>query len=151
MDIIQTEQKNGKTEEEAEKSFVSSAKSELKELFMAGGISEDKAVSALTDYCGIEEQDAMADVQYWAFKKNYPDVYADDSWFDKYYKEIADTGIDIDVYMNYRGEVKNITGDGKKERRMAVIDSLPITSAQKDAMYFAEGWAASTLSDAPWR
>ena len=150
MDIIQTEQKNGKTEEEAEKSFVSSAKSELKELFMAGGISEDKAVSALTDYCGIEEQDAMADVQYWAFKNEYPDVYADDSWFDKYYKEIADTGIAIDVYMNYRNEVKNITGDGKKERRMAVIDSLPITSAQKDAMYFAEGWAASTLNEAPW-
>ena len=150
MDIIKTEQKNGKTEEEAEKSFVSSAKSELKELFVAGGISEDKAVSALTDYCGIEEQDAMADVQYWAFKNEYPDVYADDSWFDKYYKEIADTGIAIDVYMNYRSEVKDITGDGKKERRMAVIDSLPITSAQKDAMYFAEGWAASTLSDAPW-
>ena len=150
MDIIKTEQKNGKTEEEAEKSFASSAKSELKELFVAGGISEDKAVSALTDYCGIEEQDAMADVQYWAFKTEYPDVYADDSWFDKYYKEIADTGIAIDVYMNYRSEVKDITGDGKKERRMAVIDSLPITSAQKDAMYFAEGWAASTISDAPW-
>ena len=52
--------------------------------------------------------------------------------------------------MNYRNQVKGITGDGKKEKRMAVIHSLPITNAQKDAMYFAEGWAASTLHEAPW-
>ena len=149
-DIIRTAQKNGKTAEEAEKAFISDAKGALKDLFVAGEISEAKAVSALTDYCGIEEQDAMADVQYWAFKKNYPDVYADDAWFDKYNKDIADYGIDIVVYMNYRNQVKNITGDGKKEKRMDVIHSLPITSAQKDAMYFAEGWAASTLYEAPW-
>ena len=149
-DIIRTAQKNGKTAEEAEKDFNGDAKSALKELFVAGEISEDRAVSALTDYCGIEEQDAVSDVQYWAFKKDYPDVYADDAWVDKYYEEIADSGIDIDIYMNYRNQVKGITGDGKKEKRMAVIHSLPITNAQKDAMYFAEGWAASTLHEAPW-
>jgi hypothetical protein len=46
--------------------------------------------------------------------------------------------------------VKDITGEGKKEKRMAVIDSMPITSAQKDALYYAEGWATSTLNEAPW-
>ena len=150
-DVIKTAQKNGKTQEEAEKSFRSSAKSELKELFLAGEISEEKAISALMTYCAAEEADAMADVQYWAFKQAYPDVHADDSWFDAYYEDVADSGMDIGVYMEYRNSVKEITGDGKKEKRMAVIDSMPITAEQKDALYFAEGWAASKLYEAPWR
>ena len=149
-DIIQTAQKNGKSAEEAEKSFNSSAKAALKEMFLNGDISEQKAISALTAYCGAEETDAQADVQYWAFKQDYPDVYADDSWFDAYYENVADSGISIDVYMEYRNMVVGITGDGKKERRMDAIDSLPITSAQKDALYYAEGWAASKLYEAPW-
>ena len=149
-DIIRTAEKNGKTAEEAEKSFNSSAKSELKELFLDGKISEEKTISALVSYCGVDEASAVADVQYWAFKQDYPDVYADDSWFDKYYEEVADSGLGIDQYMAYRNQVKDITGEGKKERRMAVIDSLPITDAQKDALYYAEGWAASKLYEAPW-
>ena len=149
-DIIKTAQKNGKTQEEAEKSFRSSAKSELKELFLAGEISEEKAISALVTHCAAEEEDAMADVQYWAFKQAYPNVYADDSWFDAYYENVASSGMSIDVYMEYRNTVKDITGDGKKERRMAVIDSLPITAEQKDALYYAEGWAASRIWEAPW-
>lgn len=38
----------------------------------------------------------------------------------------------------------------KKERRIAVIDSMPITNAQKDSLYYAEGWAKSKLYEAPW-
>ena len=150
VDIIQTAQKNGKTEEEAEKSFNSSATAACKDLFLSGDISEEQAINALESYCGRTEDEAMADVQYWAFKQAYPDVYADDAWFDKYYEEVADSGIEIDVYMDYRNLVKDIDGEGKKERRMAVIHSLPITSAQKDALYYAEGWAASKLNEAPW-
>ena len=149
-DIIQTAQKNGKTAEEAEKSFVSSATSACKELFLSGDITEGQAVEALETYCDKTEDEAMADVQYWAFKQDYPDVYADDAWFDKYYEEVADSGVSIDVYMDYRNQVKDIAGEGKKERRMAVINSLPITSAQKDALYYAEGWAESKLYEAPW-
>ena len=149
-DIIRMAQQNGKTAEDAEKSFNGSAKSALKELFVGGEISEQKVIQALVDYCGIDYEDAKADVQYWAYKQEYPDVYADDSWFDKYYEDVADSGISIDQYMKYRNQVKDITGDGKKEKRMAVINSLPITSAQKDALYLAEGWASSKLYEAPW-
>lgn len=150
VDIIQTAQKNGKTKEEAEKSFNSSAKTELKNLFLAGKISEQDVINALTSYCDAEQDDAMADVQYWSFKQDYPDVYADDSWFDTYYEKVADSGISIDVYMEYRNTVSTITGEGKKEKRMAVIHSLPISSYQKDALYYAEGWAESKLYEAPW-
>ena len=149
-DIIQTAEKNGKTQKEAQKSFVSSAKSELKDMFLAGDVSEKQAIDALTTYCGLDKDDAKADVQYWAFNQDYPNISVDDAWFDKYYDDVADSGIRIDVYMNYRNQAKNVTGEDKKERKMAIINSLPITSAQKDALYFAEGWAESKLYEAPW-
>ena len=150
VDIIQTAQKNGKTPEEAEDYFVSSATTALKGMFLSGDISEDKAIDALETYCGKSEDGAMADVRYWAFKRDYPDVYVDDQWFDTYYEKIAYSGLDIVVYMEYRNTVSTITGEGKKDRRLAVINSLPITIAQKDALYFAEGWAESNLYEAPW-
>ena len=235
-DIIQTAQKNGKTGEEALKSFNSSAKSELKEMFLSGQVSEDQAVSALVSFCGDEHEDAEERVAEWAFesehgfvygdckemflegeisaselksvimdvegktsdeagtkivsycreayeddyfsrseaasimvtyggmtraeaedklryidvKKQFPDTYVDDAWVTEYYKEVQSSGITIEVFVDYRNKVKGITGKDKKEMRMEVIDSLPISSAQKDALYLAEGWAKSTLKKAPW-
>lgn len=150
VDIIQTAQKNGKSAEDAEKSFISSAKTELKELYLAGKLSRDKAVNALTTYCGVKREDAVGDVQYWDFKRNYPEAFADEAWIDEYYEEVESSGISLKVFVDYRNKVKGITGDGKKEKRMAVIHSLPITSEQKDALYLAEGWAATKLYEAPW-
>ena len=150
VDIIQTAQKNGKSKEDAEKSFNSSAASACKDLFLAGKLTQNQVVKALTTYCGKTEDEAVADVQYWAFKQKYPNVYADDQWFDTYYEKIADSGISINVYMDYRNKVSSITGEGKKEKRMAVINSLPISSEQKDALYYAEGWTESKLYEAPW-
>lgn len=43
------------------------------------------------------------------------------------------------------------SGMTKKAEKMQVINSLNLTSAQKDAIYYAEGWAQSTIRDAPWR
>jgi hypothetical protein len=149
-DIIETAQKNGKTYEEAEKNFASSAKTDMKELFLAGGITATQAIDALTAYCGVVEEDAQADVLCWDFQKEYPDTFVKDAWVDEYYEEVADSGITIDVFVNYRNQVKGITGKNKKEARMAVIDSMNITIAQKDALYYAEGWAQSTIYEAPW-
>jgi Ni,Fe-hydrogenase III component G len=150
VDIIQTSQKNGKSAEDAEKSFKNSAKDELKELYLADKISADKVINALVTYCGIERDDAVGDIQYWDFKQAYPEAFADDAWIDEYYAEVESSGISLKVFVDYRNKVKGITGDGKKKRRMDVIHSMPISSAQKDALYFAEGWAASTLYEAPW-
>ena len=237
IDLIQTAQKNGKTEEEAEESFANSAKGDLKELYLAGTLSEAKAIQALTSYCGETQREAEQRVAEWDFedqhgfkydekkqqfmegnisasemknilmqvdgktdeeanssiisytrdayedgffdrnkaadvmvtygglteeeadsklryidiKKQLPDTYVDDAWVEEYYKEVESSGISIEVFVDYRNQVKSITGKGKKERRMAVINSMPISNAQKDALYFAEGWAASKLYEAPWR
>ena len=149
-DIIQTAEKNGKSPDEAEDSFISSAKTNLKEMFLAGELSENEVIDALVTYCDMDEDEAFADVRYWEFKNDNPDVYVDDAWIDEYYDEVAYSGISLDVFVDYRNRVKGITGEGKKERRMAIINSLPITNAQKDALYLAEGWTESRLYEAPW-
>ena len=56
----------------------------------------------------------------------------------------------MNTYIDYRDKVKDITGEDKKARRMAVINSMPISNAQKDALYYAEGWAESKIYEAPW-
>ena len=77
IDLIQTAQKNGKTEEEAEKSFASSAKGDLKELFAAGSITDAQAIEALTTYCGDTQEEAEERVGEWAFESDYGFKYSD--------------------------------------------------------------------------
>jgi hypothetical protein len=98
----------------------------------------------------MDSEDISATVAYWDYKKNNPDAEANVEWFKKYYSDVAASGLSMSEYISYRDKVKNITGEDKKARRMAVIDSLPISNAQKDALYYAEGWAASKLYEAPW-
>ena len=116
-----------------------------------GDLSDSQAVDMLVDYGGKAEDEAIAMVMYWAFKQDNPDIYVDDSWISEYYADgVAEAGISIETFVEYRNQVKDITGEGKKERRMAVIHSLPITNTQKDALYLAEGWTESRLYEAPW-
>ena len=71
IDIIQTAQKNGKTEEEAEKSFASTAKGDLKEMYLAGTLSDSKAINALTTYCGESQDEAEQRVSEWKFEDTH--------------------------------------------------------------------------------
>lgn len=236
QDIIATHKLNGKTDDEAAQSFISSAKTALKETFLSGSLTAAAAEHALKTYCGMEADDAHTTVNKWRFFQNtnteygdkkeefvsgnisaadlvdalvavegktteeahktvvdytrdayengdfdrnksmqimmsygdltrneaesklryidvklqMPDTYVNDAWVDEYYEEIETSGIPIDVFIDYRTQVKGIDGDGKKQRRMAVINSMPLSSSQKDALYYAEGWAASTIYQAPW-
>ena len=104
----------------------------------------------LTKYFDMDSNEINATVSYWEFKNANPDIDVNIGWFEKYYSDIAHSGISLDEYVNYRNEVKDITGEDKKARRMDIINSLPISNAQKDALYFAEGWAESRLYEAPW-
>ena len=136
----------GKTEEEAEKTIISYTR----DAYDDGLFSRDKAAQIMVDHGGLTDDEAESKLRYIDVKQQLPDTYVDDAWVDEYYKEVESSGISMEVFVDYRNKVKSITGDGKKERRMAVINSMPISNAQKDALYYAEGWAASKLYTAPW-
>lgn len=152
-DIIETAIKNGKTADEAEQSFKSSAKSKLKELFLAGEISEEQAVSALTNYLGLEMEDAESDVGEWTFKAEYPELDGIVSYtqFANWQIYGQSSGVAMETLTDVAGFRKDGTsGNVKSQDEVATyIDSLPISSSQKDALWCCF-WKESTLNNAPW-
>ena len=158
--IIQAKVDEGKTLEEAEESFVNGVTSYIKKRFEEGDLSHNEAMDMLIDFCGLSTEEAEVKVQYWEYKQDNPDIDVEASWFKKYSEDVSSSGISIDMYINYRTKTKGIEADkdangntisgSRKAKVMAIINSLPISNAQKDALYFAEGWSASTLWEAPW-
>ena len=135
-----------KTEEEANSAIVSY----VRDAYSDGEIDRTFAINTMTRYAGVDAEAAENKLRYIDVKQQYPDTYVDDAWVEEYYEEIESSGISMDVFFEYRNQVKSITGKGKKENRLAVINSMPISDAQKDALYYAEGWAKSKIYEAPW-
>lgn len=135
-----------KTRDEAKNRIVEYAR----DAYDGGIFDRNEALSAMVSG-GLTRSEADSKLRYIDVKKQFPDAYIDNDWVDEYYEEVETSGVSIALFIDYRNQVKGITGEGKKARRMAVIDSLSITNAQKDALYYAEGWAASTIDEAPWR
>ena len=160
-DIIRTYIANGKEREEAEKSFNNSFTNYVQGRYDDGELSDNEAKNILVSFGIKSEEEASSKVQYWSFKNEYPDYDLSEEAVNKYYNEVAPSGIGISVYYDYyeqRGKAKGTdsNGDGKadsgsvKSEVLEVIDSLPISSSQKDVLYFLNGWAESTLNEAPW-
>lgn len=57
-------------------------------------------------------------------------------------------GITAEKYYQYKTAVTGLTG---KAAKLAAINSLDLLDEEKDALYFANGWAESKLSETPWR
>ena len=51
--------------------------------------------------------------------------------------------------MIYGSATVSIKGE-RREKVMDIIDSMSLTAAQKDALYYLERWAASKIYEAPW-
>ena len=160
-DILDTEQKNGKTLEAAEDYFASGVRSEAKDAYLGGSLDDATAKKLLVEYAGMDEEDAVSRVDYWSFCKNNPE-YADDlaeSDVNKY-KEFAEPAdIPVDVYAQFINGTKGLEtkydkwGDvevSKRDQVLEVIDSLPLTRQQKYALYWAAGYSKSKIWDVPW-
>ena len=110
-DIIATEQKNGKTKEGAEESFVSSAKSELGDLYISGSISSHSLTEALRVYFGMDDEEVYWQLDKWDYAKQtgsfdgyrkYNDFYA-----------AVQTGKDI------KAVIKDYTDHGVESKTLA--------------------------------
>lgn len=99
------------------------------------------------EQCGVKREDAAKKLQYWEFLSEHPDSELNQSQAENYQEFAKPAGISVKQFADYCRKTKGIS---KKEDLMNVIDSLPINSAQKDALYYAEGWAKSKLNEAPW-
>ena len=160
-DIIQTAQKNGKTKDEAEEDFESTVQTNAKKAYLDGSLDDATAKKLLAEYAGKDEDEAAETVRYWAFSKEhseYQDVF-NEANVNKYYEFAEPADIPVDVYVQYLEGTKGLEtirdewGDevkSKREQVLEVIDSLPLTWQQKDALYLAAGYAESKIWDVPW-
>ena len=159
-DLIETSIANGKDRDEAEASFNSSLTSHIREKYETGDITEYEAKNMLS-YAGKTAEEADSKIQYWSFRKQYPDYDLTESQVSKYYSDVKPSGISVGVYYDYskqraKAQGSDLNGDGKtdsgsvKREVLQIIHSLPISSYQKDALYYLNGWSASTIHEAPW-
>lgn len=126
-----------------------------------GVITDSVAVSQLAKYAGKSRQEAEVYVAGWKFNKEHSDLDWTDAQIKKYNSEVKQQGISVNEYDIYLNQLKNCTGrdadgDGKtdsgskKAQVLALIDSMNLTNAQKDFLYYQEGYKASTIHEAPW-
>lgn len=160
-DIIQFKLKDGKTQEEAEKSFAESVQNATRNAFDDDLLDDAEAKNMLLAYADMDDEEAEAKVEYWNFVKENP-KYKDDFNQSRYekYKEFAEPAdIPLDIFVQYVNRtsgietIKDEWGDevmSVREQVLDVIDSLNLTWQQKDALYLAHGYAESKIFDVPW-
>ena len=158
-DIIATYVANGKTQAEAEKAFVSDVKSGINEAYSYGTISKATAKEMLMEYADMDEEDAADKITYWDFCKTNPNCDLSESKVLDYLEFAEPAHVSLEVYEQFVAETKDLAdikdewGDvevTKRDQVLEVIDSLPLTWQQKDALYLAAGYAESKIWDVPW-
>jgi hypothetical protein len=158
-DIISTYKANGKTQTQAEKAFVSDVKSSVNEAYSYGTISKATAVKMLVEYADMDEEDAADKITYWDFCKTNPNCDLSESKVLDYLEFAEPAHVSLEVYEQFVSETKGLAdikdkwGDvevTKREQVLEVIDSLPLSWQQKDALYLAYGYEESQIWDVPW-
>ena len=82
--------------------------------------------SDLTKQAELENSSGLTAVEYWEYK-------------------MATNGIQADGTASGK-----VVTNSKKQKVLAAIDAMDITKEQKTALYYAAGYAESTLTEAPW-
>ena len=104
--------------------------------------STESAVSQKFDYLqrsGISEE-AQAEIY-------FADMASDKTLLTQAQLEMS-AGITAAQYYNYKAATSSMS---KKAEKLEVIAAMDLTSEQKDALYYSEGWAESKIYEAPWR
>ena len=153
-DLIDTAVANGKTREEAEESVRSTARTQLKQLYANGTITGANAEKMLVKYGGYDQKDATGKVAEWKYEKDFPELdgritYAQ---YKRWETDGKSRGIGLDTFtdvVEYRGG-NTSAGVRSQEDVAAYINRMPISTAQKDALWCCF-WSESTLyKNAPW-
>ena len=143
----------------SESNAFSDFRSAVKAAFLQGDVTDEQAAEFLQVYASDDAAEAQEKVMTWSFLKKYPNTELTDGKILDYAEFAEPAGVSLEIYTKYVQEVADIEGDkaedgktvsgSRRNKVLAVIHKLPLTKKQKDALYFAEGYAESTLDEAP--
>ena len=130
---------------------------------IAGNITASRAIEMYMRYGGMSKEDATNQVSVYTFIKDHPSLDGESisySFVSAYKEYCEPQGIDVDVFHDvwqYKGSAKadtdkhgKIIPDSAKQKVLAYIESLGLSKKQMDGLYYALGYAKSTIKDAPW-
>lgn len=104
--------------------------------------STESAVSQKFDY--LQQSDISKEAQAEIY---FADMASDKTLLTQAELEMS-AGITATQYYNYKAATSSMS---KKAEKLEVIAAMDLTSEQKDALYYSEGWAESKIYEAPWR
>ena len=125
--------------------------------FYSAGMKSDAAVDAAEtldampeDASTVERYLAIAEMPLSERDKDAAlSAIMSDSAYEKY-QAARSKGIDTYEYVAFLRAISDFSGDGKQQRVWDYINSLPLSTAQKDQLHYAAGYKDSTLSKTPW-
>ena len=104
--------------------------------------STESAVSQKFDY--LQQSDISKEAQAEIY---FADMASDKTLLTQAELEMS-AGITATQYYNYKAATSSMS---KKVEKLEAIAAMDLTSEQKDALYYSEGWAESKIYEAPWR
>lgn len=125
--------------------------------FYSAGMKSDAAVDAAEtldampeDASTVERYLAIAEMPLSERDKDAAlSAIMSDSAYEKY-QAARSKGIDTYEYVAFLRAISEFSGDGKQQRVWDYINSLPLSTAQKDQLHYAAGYKESSLAKTPW-
>lgn len=125
--------------------------------FYSAGMKSDAAVDAAEtldampeDASTVERYLAIAEMPLSERDKDAAlSAIMSDSSYEKY-QAARSKGIDTYEYVAFLRAISDFSGDGKQQRVWDYINSLPLSTAQKDQLHYAAGYKESSLAKTPW-
>lgn len=135
----------------------------IKNIIKDSGADEDET-SELLKKAGFSADESQEIMDKWEASDNAKEWFGSGTeWYvARAYTDYAEpAGIDRDTFLDFYREAsrtsgEDLDGDGKtdsgskKKNVLRLIDSMPLSASQKDALYYQQGYAESTIGDAPW-
>ena len=110
-------------------------------------ITAEEAMDHLERLTDRTKEESESRVRYWLYKLQDPDGELSEAALTRYHEKVESSGISLDQYAEY---LEKLPDQANREETLAVINSMKLTRAQKDALYRAAGYAESKLDEAPW-
>lgn len=135
--------------------------SQIEDQFLLGDIDAAKARQMLVKYGGMDAATAQMKVDFWSYQNKHAGSTLEFSSYKTYVNKYKPIGLSVEQYEDYSERLRDCkgvdaNGDGKtdsgskKKEVVALIDSLSLSTEQKDQLYFANNYGASGLKDTPW-
>lgn len=145
-------------------------KEQVQELQRQINAIQREALATVDQYTAAVESSLFGDDEDaadFAYRETNREVFGAKSALETYNKDVyakaqeaAKNGVSYEAYYDYYFATKDIEGDkdasgktipgSKREKVLAEINAMDLTVEQKNALYYASGYAESALYEAPW-